>query len=153
MSQDYNETETTGLEIAVIGMAGRFPGAENIAQFWSDLKNGVEGISFFSEKELEEAGVEPGLIKNQNYVNAKGVLENADHFDAAFFDYSPREAEVMDPQFRLLHECAWEAMENAGYYPAGYDSLIGLYAGTTPNLYWISKNLMQGARTSQFEKL
>jgi polyketide synthase PksJ len=124
--------------IAVIGMAGRFPGAGNIAQFWDNLRQGVESIRFFSPRELASAGVAARLIGNPQYVTAKGVLEDIEYFDAPFFDYTAREAERMDPQMRLLHECAWEALEDAGYDPLSYDGAIGFYAGALPNSRWLS---------------
>ena len=130
------DSDRTGLEIAVIGMAGRFPGAKNLEQFWDNLKNGIESISFFSKNELEDAGLDPGLIKNPDFVKAYGVLENPGDFDASFFNYNPAEAAVMDPQIRILHECVWEALENAGYVPDSDTVSIGLYAGASPNFFW-----------------
>ncbi|MCK4258362.1 MAG: amino acid adenylation domain-containing protein [Halanaerobiales bacterium] len=129
----------TGFEIAVIGIAGRFPGAKNVDEFWANLKNGVESITFFTDEELEEAGIEPELIQNPNYIKAKGVLEDIEYFDPLFFDYSPREVEMMDPQFRLLHVCAWEALENAGYNADTYAGSIGVYAGSSPNHAWMAR--------------
>lgn len=137
-------TIETGLEIAVIGMAGRFPGAKNIHRFWDDLKNGKELVSFFSAEELKEAGVEPELLNNPNYVKAYGLLEDIDCFDASFFGYTPREAEIMDPQIRIFHECVWAALEDAGYDPGTYDGLIGLYAGATLNLNWAARAILSG---------
>ncbi|UCH92294.1 MAG: amino acid adenylation domain-containing protein [Candidatus Aminicenantes bacterium] len=139
----------TGLEIAVIGMAGRFPGAGNINEFWDNLKNGRESIGFFSDKELAEADVEPGLWKNSNYVKARGVLDDMECFDASFFGYTPGEAEIMDPQMRIFHECAWEALEDAGYAPGGYKKLIGCYAGASSNLYWQALSYLSG-KNSEF---
>jgi hypothetical protein len=129
MNKDNEGNTTTGLEIAVIGMAGRFPGAKNIDEFWDNLKNGVESITFFSNEELLEAGVEPELLENPNYIKAKGVIEDFDCFDSSFFRYTPGEAMVMDPQMRIFHECTWEALEDAGYVPETYEGRIGLYAG------------------------
>ncbi|MCP5054960.1 MAG: SDR family NAD(P)-dependent oxidoreductase, partial [bacterium] len=126
----------TGREIAVIGMAGRFPGAETIDEFWRNLKNGVESISFLTDTELEENGVGSKLIGDSNYVRANGSLANRDQFDAGFFGYTPLEAEIMNPQGRILHECAWEALENAGYDPEMYSGLIGLYAGAGSSTKW-----------------
>src|SRR6266576_3442784 len=100
--------------IAIIGMAGRFPKARDVEQFWHNLRNGVEAISFFSDDELEAAGISFPR-NNPNYVKARGLLEKADHFDAAFFGINPKEAEILDPQHRLFLECAWEALANAGY--------------------------------------
>ncbi|MCP4157182.1 MAG: amino acid adenylation domain-containing protein, partial [bacterium] len=134
----------TGTEIAVIGMAGRFPGAKNITEFWENLKNGVESISFFSQEELAQAGIKRELLESPNYVKARGELEDSDCFDAAFFKYTPLEAEIMDPQIRVFHECAWEALENAGYEPGTYNGLIGLYAGASPGLQWQAYTLLSG---------
>ncbi|HLP58779.1 MAG TPA: polyketide synthase, partial [Candidatus Deferrimicrobium sp.] len=139
MNDGKENTGYTGLEIAVIGMAGRFPGAKNISEFWENLKNGVESISFFTDRELEEAGIEPALLKNPDFVKAKGVMADSDLFDADFFNFTPLEAEMMDPQLRIFHECAWEALEDAGYDPDSYDGLIGLYAGNAVNHYWVAK--------------
>ena len=136
MTAQKKENSTTGLEIAVIGMAGRFPGANNIEEFWDNLKNGIESISFFSEDELIQAGIATDLIKDPNYVKAKGNVSNPEYFDAAFFDYPPADAQIMDPQIRIFHECVWEALENAGYDPYTYQGLIGLYAGASSNPIW-----------------
>ncbi len=139
------DTTETGLEIAVIGMAGRFPGAPDIERFWENLKNGVESIAFYSEAELQDAGVEPDLLNNPNYVRCGGgLLEDNEYFDAAFFGYSPMEADMMDPQMRIFHECAWHALEDAGYNPAAYDGLIGLYAGASFSLTWEALSLFSG---------
>src|SRR5262249_20449451 len=94
--------------IAIIGMAGRFPGAKNLTEFWHNLQNGVESISFFTEEELKASGVDINLINDPNYVSARGLLDDIDLFDASFFGFSPREAEITDPQHRLFLECAWE---------------------------------------------
>ncbi len=139
MNEVKDNAAYTGLEIAVIGMVGRFPGAKNITKFWENLKNGVESISFFTDRELEEAGIEPALLRNPDFVKAKGVMEDIDLFDADFFNFTPMEAEMMDPQLRIFHECAWEALEDAGYDPDSYDGLIGVYAGNAVNHYWVAK--------------
>jgi acyl transferase domain-containing protein/acyl carrier protein len=137
-------TPTTGLEIAVIGMAGRFPGARNIHEFWENLKNGIETITFFSDEELEATGIDLQIIKNPGYVKAKGVLEGMEFFDSSFFSFIPPEAEIMDPQLRIFFECAWHALEDAGYNPDSYGGLIGLYAGKTDSFYWQAKTLLSG---------
>jgi phthiocerol/phenolphthiocerol synthesis type-I polyketide synthase E len=128
--------EFTGLEIAVIGMAGRFPGAQDINEFWENLKNGVESIWFFTDRELNEAGIEPQLFQDPGYVRGFGILAEVEYFDSYFFGYNPREADVMDPQIRKLHECAWNALEDAGYCPDTYEGLIGLYAGASSHAFW-----------------
>ncbi|WP_414514556.1 SDR family NAD(P)-dependent oxidoreductase [Nostoc sp. PCC 9305] len=126
---------TQQLEIAIIGMSGRFPGAKTLDEFWQNCCNGVESISFFSDEELELAGIDPSSFNDANYVKASGILSDIDLFDAAFFDISPKEAQIIDPQHRLFLECAWETLENAGYDPATYTGLIGVYAGMGMNLY------------------
>ena len=121
--------------IAVIGMAGRFPGADSVAALWRNLLDGVEGISFFSDDELRAAGVSEQQLADPHYVRARGVLADADLFDAAFFGLSPREAELTDPQHRVFLECAWEVLEDAGYDPFRYPGSIGVYAGVGINTY------------------
>ncbi|HSL55154.1 MAG TPA: type I polyketide synthase, partial [Pyrinomonadaceae bacterium] len=121
--------------IAIIGMAGRFPGAANVDEFWRNLRGGVESISFFSEQDLIKAGVDQAHLRAPNYVKAKGVLEGAELFDANFFGFSPRDAETMDPQRRILLEIAWHALENAGYTAESYDGPIGFFAGSSTNTY------------------
>ncbi|MGZ6530042.1 MAG: beta-ketoacyl synthase N-terminal-like domain-containing protein, partial [Tumebacillaceae bacterium] len=97
--------------VAVVGLAGRFPGAKNTEQFWRNLRNGVESIRFFSDEELLEAGVNPAKLQDPKYVKAGAPLEEIESFDAGFFGFNPREAEIMDPQQRLFLETAWEAIE------------------------------------------
>jgi 3-oxoacyl-(acyl-carrier-protein) synthase/acyl carrier protein len=126
----------TGFEIAVIGMSGKFPGARNIEEFWENIKNGKEGITFFTDEELKESGVSDQMLENHQYIKAYGWLEGTLFFDAAFFGYTPMEAELMDPQVRLFHECVHAALENAGYDPSTYNKPIGLYAGASANLQW-----------------
>ncbi len=119
--------------IAIIGMAGRFPGARNIDQYRQNLENGVESITFFSDEELLAQGIPPSRLANPHYVKAAPLLPDSEMFDAALFQYSPSEAELMDPQHRLLLECAWEALENAGYPPRPSDlhapRPIGVFTG------------------------
>ncbi|WP_448265465.1 SDR family NAD(P)-dependent oxidoreductase [Nostoc sp. DSM 114159] len=125
-------------DIAVIGMSCRFPGANNIDEFWQNLCNGVESISFFSDEEIIKAGVDPALVKNPHYVKAKPILSDVESFDADFFGYSTKEAELLDPQQRLLLECAWESLETAGYNPLTYNGAIGIYAGAVMNTYLLN---------------
>ena len=122
--------------IAVIGMAGRFPGAANVNEFWGNLKDGVESITFFSDEELSAAGVSSTLLDNPDYVKAGAILQDIELFDASFFGFTPREAEITDPQHRLFLECSWEALESSGYDPDTYHGLIGLYAGQSSNGYF-----------------
>lgn len=127
-------------EVAVIGFAGRFPGARNINEFWANLRDGVESVSFFTKEELLGSGTDPDQLAAPEYVPAKAILEDVELFDAAFFDFSPREAEMLDPQHRVLLECAVEAFEHAGYYPESFKGRVGVYAGVSAGSY-LSVNL------------
>ncbi len=131
-------TTTNTCDIAVIGMACRFPGANNVAEFWQNLCNGVESISFFSDEEVLASGVDPQLLNNPNYVKAKPAIADIELFDAEFFGYSPKEAQLIDPQQRLLLECAWESLEDAGCNPLTYKGAIGIYAGAVMNTYLLN---------------
>jgi acyl transferase domain-containing protein/thioesterase domain-containing protein/acyl carrier protein len=131
--------------IAIVGMAGRFPGARNVAEFWHNLKNGVEAIRPFSDVELLAAGVSGDELAQPEYVKSGVVLEDLDMFDAAFFGFSPKDASIMDPQHRIFLECAWEALEDAGHAPGSFEGSIGVYAGSGMNSYMIH-NLLTNAR-------
>ena len=124
--------------IAIVGMAGRFPGAKSVAQFWRNLLGGVESISNFTDDELQASGVDSGLLEDPTYVRARSVLEDVDLFDAGFFGFTHREAEITDPQHRVFLECAWEALENSGYVPENYRGAIGVYAGSSFNTYLLA---------------
>ncbi|MFN8569283.1 MAG: polyketide synthase [Kouleothrix sp.] len=124
--------------IAIIGMSGRFPGAPDIDRFWQNLCAGVESISFFADGDPHIAQVDPRLLHDPRYVKARGVLDDVDLFDAAFFGYTPHEAAIIDPQQRLFLECAWAALEHAGYDGATYPGAIGLYAGAALNYYLLT---------------
>jgi acyl transferase domain-containing protein/thioesterase domain-containing protein/SAM-dependent methyltransferase len=115
--------------IAIVGMACRFPGARDLDQFWSNLRNGVDSISRFTLEQLVAAGVDPGLARHPDYVPARGILENAECFDWRFFGYSPAEASTIDPQQRLMLECASQALDDAGLDPQRYKGWIGVFAG------------------------
>src|SRR4030095_13755648 len=132
---DYMDNQYNGSEIAIIGISCRFPGAKNHQEFWNNLRDGVESISFLGDEELEPSNIDPVNFKDPNYINAASILEDIQSFDATFFGFSPREAEVMDPQHRLFLECAWESLEDAGYDSKTYKGLIGVYAGARTNTY------------------
>src|ERR1044072_3706772 len=100
-----SNSKYTGLEIAIVGMACRFPGAANWREFWNNLVNGVESTRFFSEQELLNMGVDRETINHPGYVPALNRMESKDRFDSAFFDYLPGEARLMNPTHRLFHEC------------------------------------------------
>jgi phthiocerol/phenolphthiocerol synthesis type-I polyketide synthase E len=131
--------------IAIVGMAGRFPGASDLDGFWQNIRTGVESIEPFSDSDLERAGVDPALSAQQQYVRQGTVLEGAEDFDAPFFGMAPREAQVVDPQQRIFLECAWEALEHAGYAPGTIDVPVGVYAGASMNTYLLSQILRDPA--------
>src|SRR5215471_15613288 len=124
--------------IAIIGMSGRFPGASGVDVFWSNLRSGKESIARFSAEQLAADGVPAAMLGNQRFVNAGGALDGIDLFDAGLFGYSPREAEIIDPQHRIFLECAWEALEHAGYDSTTYNGSIGVYAGAGMNTYLLN---------------
>jgi amino acid adenylation domain-containing protein len=116
-------------------MAGRFPGAKNLDEFWRNLRAGVESITFFSDEQLRASGVSDAMLEDPQYVKAAGVLDDIELFDAPFFNFTPREAEVTDPQQRLFLECAWQALENAGYVGESFNGSIAVYAGAALSGY------------------
>jgi phthiocerol/phenolphthiocerol synthesis type-I polyketide synthase E len=125
----------TGTEIAIIGMAGRFPGAKTVDELWRNLRDGVESITYFTDEELLAAGVNRALLQDPDYVKAAAVMDGIDLFDASFFGYTSREAQLMDPQHRVLLECASDALEDAGYDPESLHGSVGVFAGATINTY------------------
>ncbi|HEX8557860.1 MAG TPA: SDR family oxidoreductase [Pyrinomonadaceae bacterium] len=135
MSNEQPLDDHAASEVAIVGMAGRFPGAKNLGEFWRNLRDGVESVSFFTPEELRADGVEPEEFADPRYVPAKAVLEGAELFDAAFFDYNPREAEMLDPQLRLMLECAVEAFEDAGYDPEKLAGRASVFAGVSAGSY------------------
>lgn len=122
-------------DIAIIGLSARLPGASDINKFWENLCKGVESITNFSDEEIIKEGVEPELLNNPHYVKAWGVLDEVDKFDAKFFGYNPREANLLDPQQRIFLEEAWKALEISGYAPEKFNGLIGIYASVGMNTY------------------
>jgi amino acid adenylation domain-containing protein len=131
---------TDGGAIAIIGMAGRFPGAADVNTLWRNLCEGIEGITIFTDAQLAAAGA-ASVSGHPNHVPAFGALADIELFDAGFFGLSPREAELTDVQHRLLLECAWTALEHAGHDPATEDRRYGVFAGVGMNRYLLN-NLM-----------
>ncbi|MEW9701750.1 beta-ketoacyl synthase N-terminal-like domain-containing protein [Paenibacillus sp. SI8] len=125
--------------VAVIGMSGRFPGAPDLESFWNLLSQGRHGVRFFPDEELRKNGLPEDELSHPSYVKAKGVLEEPELFDAAFFGMSPREAEWTDPQQRLFLECSYEALETAGWVPDTYKGRIGVYGGCTISTYLLNQ--------------
>ncbi len=130
--------KTGNKDVAIIGMSCRFPGANNINQFWDNLCKGVESISWFEDEEMINSGVDAELINNPNYVKASPILEDVETFDADFWGFTPKEAQLLDPQQRLFLECAWECLEDAGYDPLTYQGDISLYGGAATNTYLLN---------------
>ncbi len=121
--------------IAIVGMSGRFPSAPSVEAFWQLLHDGVEAVTTFTDEELRAAGVEEALLADPHYVKARPVLAEIDRFDATLFGYSPREAELLDPQQRLFLEVAWEALERAGYAPLQAPGRVGVFGGASMSSY------------------
>lgn len=126
--------------IAIVGMSGRFPGADSVDEMWRNLLEGKESTSFFSDNELDPS-IDPSLRNDPTYVRARGVLRDADKFDAGFFGVNPRLAELMDPQQRIFLQVCWESLENAGYTAEQYPGLIGVFAGMGNNTYYTNNVL------------
>jgi phthiocerol/phenolphthiocerol synthesis type-I polyketide synthase E len=121
--------------IAVVGMAGKFPGANDLSAFWNNLQRGKESIVTLSEQELRDEGVSDKTLANPSYVRRAPLLDAIDEFDADFFGFAPLAAQVLDPQHRLFLQCAWHALEDAGCDPARYDGSIGVYGTSSPSGY------------------
>ena len=135
-------TENPEAAIAIVGLAGRFPGARDVSELWSNLVNGVESVGSLTDDELAAAGVAPELYTRPDYVKACAFLEDPDGFDAGFFDVTPREAEILDPQQRVFLECAWSAIEDAGYDVSRSAGSVGVFAGAGKNHYF-ADNLLK----------
>lgn len=127
--------EYNGCEIAIIGLSGRFPGAGDIRSYWRNLKDGVISIRLLTDEELLSGGVDHRLLRKTDYVKVSYMMDGIELFDASFFGYTPREAALMDPQHRIFLECAWEALEAAGYTSDKTDERIGVFASATTNTY------------------
>lgn len=139
MSENYTEQD---YEIAIIGMAGRFPKANNISEYWSNIVNGKECTTFFSEQELLDVGVNPEDLQDSNYIKARPYIEGIEYFDADFFKIGTREATLMDPQHRIFMEQAWKALEDAGYVPSECEDKIGIFASCDTNTYLLRNMIL-----------
>jgi acyl transferase domain-containing protein/NADPH:quinone reductase-like Zn-dependent oxidoreductase/thioesterase domain-containing protein/NADP-dependent 3-hydroxy acid dehydrogenase YdfG/acyl carrier protein len=126
---------STGYDIAVIGAAGRFPGARNLAEFWRNVRDGVESVTFFTDQELIATGESPAALSDPAYVKAQPLLDDFDRFDAGLFGFAPQDAAVMDPQHRVFLEVGWEALECAGHEPESFAGQIGVFATCGMNTY------------------
>lgn len=133
-----DESKLTGLEIAIVGMDCRMPGADNVREFWENIVNGKDCISFFTDEEMEESGIDRALYSRGNYVKAKGIINHCDRFDNQFFNYTPEEVSLMDPQLRVIHECVYHGLEDAGYPPYRYKGEVGVFLGNFTNYSWLN---------------
>ncbi|WP_407686787.1 type I polyketide synthase [Mycobacterium sp. HUMS_1102779] len=141
-----NSTESTSNTlppnaIAVVGMAGRFPGADSVSQFWDNLRRGEESIVSLSDDELSAAGVGEKALAGHGYVKRAPVMNGIEEFDAEFFGFTPQNASMTDPQHRLMLQCAFHALEDAGYDPEGIDASVGMF-GTSSASGYLLHNLM-----------
>jgi len=138
--------QPTGTEIAIVGMAGRFPGARDVDELWRNLAEGVESIRRLDAGELADLGVGPEIMDDPVWVPAVSQLDGYAGFDASFFGINPREAETMDPQHRVFLELAWQALEDAGHDPERFRDPVGVFAGATLSTYLLY-NLARSSRT------
>lgn len=136
--------ELTGSEIAIVGMAGRFPGAPDPDSLWRRVSRGEDCLVDLDTGELEARGVDPLSLSDPLYVRRAGVLDDVECFDAEFFGIGPRDAAVMDPQHRHFYQCAWEALESAGHVPERFSGSIGVFAGCGMNTYLVHNLLTRG---------
>ncbi|HET9186069.1 MAG TPA: beta-ketoacyl synthase N-terminal-like domain-containing protein, partial [Solirubrobacterales bacterium] len=139
-----------------MGMAGRFPGARNLEQLWRNLREGVDSVRSLSDEELAAMGVPAAQIADPNYVKVAAQPDDVDKFDAGFFGINPREAEILDPQQRVLLEVAWETLEDAGYDPAGLGeagTVVGVFAGSTLSTYLLFNLMPQTALLEAMDPL
>ena len=135
MTNAFDDTGASDNRIAIIGRAGRFPAARNVAEYWEMLQSGRRAAVKLSEAELLAAGVSRKALADPAYVREAGILPDMECFDAGFFGFSPREASILDPQHRHFLETAWEAFEDAGHMPENFDGRIGVYAGSGMQAY------------------
>lgn len=131
----------SGNEIAVVGMAGRFPDARTLAEFWRNLEGGVESIRVLTDEQLLAVGVPAERLADPDYVRAAAILDDMEWWDAPFWGFTPLDASIMDPQHRLFLECAWEAFEDAGHAPEAFPGAVGVFAGCGMQAY-MSYNLL-----------
>ncbi|MQY79763.1 MAG: HAD-IIIC family phosphatase [Bacteroidetes bacterium] len=145
---------TTKSDIAVIGMACRFPGAKNLNEYWNNLIEGKETIKHFTDDELSKFEINYNDLKNNpDYVKARGVLEDIDKFDAGFFEMTPKEATLTDPQHRVWLENAWDAFENAGCNPINFPGAVGVFAGGFINTYLFNNILRDPVKLGNYIRM
>ena len=141
--------DDTAPGIAIIGMAGRFPGADTTESFWENLCAGVESITHFADDELDD-WFSAEERRSADYVKARPILTDVDQFDAEFFGMYANEAALTDPQHRVFLECSWQALEDGGYDPAVYSGAIGVFAGSSMNTYFLNNVCADRATIERF---
>ncbi|HEX6498629.1 MAG TPA: SDR family NAD(P)-dependent oxidoreductase [Micromonosporaceae bacterium] len=141
---DHQPTDVSTTDIALVGMSGRFPGAGDVAQLWENIRAGRSGITRFTDEELRAAGVPEERLGDPSYVKAGAVIDGIDLFDAGFFGFNPKEAQILDPQHRLFLEHSWHALEDAGCDPTRFDGTVGVFAGSGLSQYLINNLLPAG---------
>ncbi|TCK22284.1 type I polyketide synthase [Pseudonocardia endophytica] len=146
------EDDEEAVGIAVVGMAGRFPGAPGVTDLWRTICAGESGITRFTEEELRAAGVPQELIDDPDYVRAGAVVDGVEDFDADFFGIGSTEAQIIDPQHRLFLEHCWEALEDAGCDPSRFDGTIGVFAGCAISSY-MTNNLADSEAMARLGEL
>jgi acyl transferase domain-containing protein/acyl carrier protein len=154
MNNSLYSSDEYSTALAIVGMAGRFPGASSLEQFWQNIANKVSSVRQYSHEELLAAGVKPEDLQRSDYVKAGTTLENIEYFDPSFFGFNPRDAELLDPQIRIFLECVWEALEMAGYDLTAFAGLIGVFAGAGYKnylLHHIQQTPAIQATTSEFQ--
>ena len=137
----YSSSVPSPNAIAIVGMAGRFPGAASVSEFWRNLRDGVESIVDLSEDDLIDAGVGEKALANRSYVRRAALLPGIEEFDADFFGFNPQAARMLDPQHRLFLQAAWHALEDAGYDPGDSDKTVGVF-GTSSTSGYLLYNVM-----------
>lgn len=142
MMKNYSK-DRTGLELAIIGISCKVPGADNWREFWNNLLSAKESIHFYKDAELENLGVNKSVFSEKNYVKAKSVVNNKGSFDNLFFKYSTKEAALMNPTHRIFHENVWEALEDSGYTPDQVNGKISIYAGVGDDTNWKAYAMMK----------
>ena len=138
---EHTPTEVSSTDIALVGLAGRFPGAADAAELWTNVRAGRSGITRFTDEHLNAVGVPPELLADPDYVKVGSVIGDIDRFDADFFGFNPKEAQILDPQHRLFLEHSWHALEDAGCDPTRFDGSIGVFAGCAISTY-MTNNLV-----------
>ncbi|UNY98306.1 acyltransferase domain-containing protein [Zhouia spongiae] len=145
--EEIEKKKYTGLEVAVIGLSGRFPGSNDIQGFWHNLIEGKESIKFYNEEELKSRGLNSKEINHKKFIPAHGAMFEPDTFDANFFNYIQDEARMMDPQIRIYHECVWNALEDSGYNPDSFSGRIGLFSGASENITWKAYAILNASKS------